>query len=85
MLNILLGCDVTVVGSGEIASPGYGSTRGYANMSSCTWTVQAPAGVDGLTLLFEDYSIHSSDKFKVNISRIKCLSGHYTVSVVATV
>lgn len=54
-------------GSGEIMSPGFETSKGYPHLSTCVWRVETPPDVQSVTLVFDQFDLHSSDRVSVSI------------------
>lgn len=56
-------------GSGQIMSPGYTrDEKSYPDLAQCTWTIHAPTSDISLTIQFENFQLHSTDKLHVSTS-----------------
>lgn len=52
-----VGCDVRIVGSGSLSSPGYGTSKSYPDLMECSWTLYAPSEDRSVTVVFEDFDL----------------------------
>jgi hypothetical protein len=63
--HLLLGCDVTMTGSGSLWSPGYGTTNSYPDLMKCQWTLNAPSDDRSITVKFDDFDLEQADNITV--------------------
>ncbi|XP_052805279.1 uncharacterized protein LOC128234798 isoform X2 [Mya arenaria] len=68
LIQYTQGCDTTMSGSGEFASPGYGTMKSYPHLTTCRWRIEAPSADRSVTVIFNEFNMHSSDNITVTYS-----------------
>ncbi|KAH3893700.1 hypothetical protein DPMN_017850, partial [Dreissena polymorpha] len=68
LIQYTKGCNVSQTGSGELSSPGYSTPKSYPPLSSCQWRINAPSADRSVTVIFNDFQLHTSDKLMVTYS-----------------
>ncbi|XP_053372552.1 uncharacterized protein LOC123561174 isoform X2 [Mercenaria mercenaria] len=68
LIEYIQGCAVSMVGSGVVSSPGYGTVKSYPDLMECSWTLYAPSAERSVTVIFDYFDLEQMDTVTVTQS-----------------